>query len=180
MTAHFRVLILLALAVCYSLGKEISRGSPDDAEAVPASVVIPTKGLFKKEIRKQVNALKRMKCKPIFQKVSTYDHIPDYHEYHELDRYEIFPQVLAVKKCNESCSYCHPKNGEFAGQRRKQGMEEVMSCQVAKAEIKNYAIRAKDLETGKVSYFHIPLENDIGCECMPKRAKRHRHGHGSD
>lgn len=177
MIAHFRVLIPLALAVCGSLGKEISRGSPDDAEAALVSVVIPTNDLFKEEIRNQVKALKRMKCRPVLQKVSTYGHIRGDQG---LDRHEIFPEVLGVKKCNDSCSYCHPKNGKFGGQRRKRGMEEVMSCQVAKAEIKNYAIRAKDLETGKVSYFHIPLENDIGCECMPKRAKRHRHGHGSD
>ncbi|KAK8732200.1 hypothetical protein OTU49_007236, partial [Cherax quadricarinatus] len=56
-----------------------------------------------RKFKRQITQLKKMKCKPHFRKVYVRDVLAESSDH--LDK-RLFPQVVAVKRCCASCSYC--------------------------------------------------------------------------
>ncbi|XP_068207039.1 uncharacterized protein [Palaemon carinicauda] len=125
-----------------------------------------------KEIRAQLKELKRMRCRAIREKVYTLDHIPESHNHYlDVHKFDIFPKVLSVKKCDTSCSYCQTEgilspDGLWKGP-WKRGYVDFFTCQPTEPDMKNYTIRANDRHTGKEEYFRITLRNEK-CECKQR------------
>lgn len=104
-----------------------------------------------RDIKHQIRQLKKMKCKPQRTKMYVADLLE---ETNELKFELLMPQVLAVRRCIPSCSYC----GDMYGLERSK-------CLSIKHKMKAFTIRHLD-DQGKWQYFKLPIRVDRKCQCQ--------------
>nr|XP_045620178.1 uncharacterized protein LOC123771620 [Procambarus clarkii] len=104
-----------------------------------------------KAFERQVKQLLKMRCKPRLTKVFVANEIGEADEKKDKD---LFPQVVAVKRCDHNCSYC----GDNAGREAK-------TCVAARTKIKNFTIRYYD-DSQHRQYFKLPITEDTKCHCV--------------
>ncbi|KAK8732206.1 hypothetical protein OTU49_007242 [Cherax quadricarinatus] len=100
--------------------------------------------------KRQINHLKKMKCKPYRKKVSVTALLNEASDH--LDKV-LYPLVIAVKRCNESFSYCGDNLGRENGK-----------CVSAKNKTVKYTIRYID-KNNQSGYFKLPVDADTKCHC---------------
>ncbi|KAK8732204.1 hypothetical protein OTU49_007240 [Cherax quadricarinatus] len=111
------------------------------------------KSAAEKAFKLEVKQLKKMKCKPRLVKVYVADELGETSDYH--DKW-LFPEVLAVKRCSASYSYC----GDNLGRDTK-------ICATTTHKMKNFTIRyLENNNSNNFEYFKLPIKVDSKCDCV--------------
>ncbi|KAK4315629.1 hypothetical protein Pmani_013158 [Petrolisthes manimaculis] len=105
-----------------------------------------------KMIKKQVRLLKKL-CRPRLVPINVTDILGPAN--HLLDSPYLYPSVLAVKKCNTTCSYCG-EGIEQHGDYRK-------VCTASATLLKNFKIQGSI--NNNIHYEKVTLEVDRTCVC---------------
>lgn len=104
-----------------------------------------------KGVQKQINQLKKLKCRPTKQKLNIRGLLPSHSELLDLN---FFPKVVMLKRCDESCSYCGSNLGV-----------ETKTCQPAKTKKKKYYVYHYNT-TGDKVYDFFKAEEHVRCGCQ--------------
>ncbi|KAG7163217.1 putative PDGF/VEGF domain-containing protein 1 [Homarus americanus] len=163
MEAHVLCLLLVCLAVTVNsmtvttqntISNEINKlTATTDVNRIiiPADVNVKTTHLAgQRAITRQMKKLKKMKCKPYLKMMYVKDLMEETDE--RKDRL-VVPEVVAVKRCDESCSYC----GNNLGQVRAK-------CTATKKRNRMYTVRYLD-DNDNWKYMKFPVMVDSKCQC---------------
>lgn len=112
-----------------------------------------------RRVKKQIQQLKAMKCRPTKHKISVKELLSPENELLDL---EFWPIVVMVKKCDQRCSYCSSDDSEDIG-------VEVKSCQPTQTRMKKFHVFHYD-QNGQKQYSHFRAEEDKKCGCQIKTA----------
>ncbi|KAG7162917.1 Placenta growth factor-like [Homarus americanus] len=115
--------------------------SPKDARSA--------KSVEERAINRQMKQVKKLKCKPYRKKVYVRDKVQD-----ERNDEELFPHVVVVKRCDNSCSFCGDSKGR-----------ELLNCVAIKTKMKKFTIYYED-EQKQRHYSELYLKQDMKCGCF--------------
>ncbi|KAG7162918.1 hypothetical protein Hamer_G001932 [Homarus americanus] len=104
-----------------------------------------------KIIARQILRLMKMKCKPYPKKMYVRDEMDETDDRRDKP---LIPQVVSIRRCDDSCSYC----GNTLGTERKR-------CVVTKEKINKFTIRYSD-DQNQQQYFKLSIKVDRKCECL--------------
>lgn len=102
------------------------------------------------KIERQLKRLKKMACQPVLKKVYVLQELA---EYNELIDKRLLTNVVAIRRCDDSCSYCGTDKGL-----------EVKRCQKAKWRRKRFHVIYFD-DNGRRHHSHFRAEEHTQCEC---------------
>lgn len=109
----------------------------------------------RKGVEKQMKQLKKLKCKPRQQKLVVKDVLSADNDVKDAD---FWPQVVVVKRCDDSCSYC----GDDIGVETKR-------CVPSKTKTKMFYLAQYD-DQGNRHYTHFKTQEHLRCSCTTATA----------
>lgn len=102
------------------------------------------------KIQRQLKRLWKMACEPVLKKVYVKQELA---EYNELIDKRLLTNVVAIRRCDDSCSYCGTSSGM-----------ESERCQKAKWRRKRFLVIYFD-DNGRRRHSHFKAEEHTECEC---------------
>lgn len=102
------------------------------------------------KIRKQLKRLQKMACEPVLKKVYVKQELA---EYNDLIDKRLLTNVVAIKRCDDSCSFCGSEKGL-----------ESMRCQKAQWKKRRFHVIYFD-DNGQRRHAHFKAEEHSQCEC---------------
>lgn len=112
---------------------------------------------YREPLQHQLELLKRLKCTPQLQKVPVKELLPPYSEL--LDQ-KLLTNVVAIRRCDESCAYCGGKIGY-----------EFRKCLPVQVKSKTFAVIYFD-DSGRRRYTHFKADEHLRCRCQYKQEKQ--------
>lgn len=113
-----------------------------------------------KQFEKQIKALDKLGCKPNKCKVATKSLLSPTNVLHDYEH--VYPEFVVIKKCKESCSYCHLEQDDL-------GIESRVCVAVAKKiKTKKVLVKFFDLKASEWKYEYVETEEHKKCECKAK------------
>lgn len=106
---------------------------------------------YREPLQQQLNLLKKLKCTPKLQKVPVNELLLPHSEL--LDK-KLLTNVVAIKRCDESCAYCGGKIGY-----------EFRKCLPVQVIPKTFAVIYFD-DNGRRRYTHFKANEHTRCRCQ--------------